>query len=71
MQSSVPVQHKSHAFDSVHVINARCGNIAGNEQCSEAQHVLDNIQAAPVVVRFNGNCLQRLSAIADVHSNMD
>ena len=48
-----------------------CGNIAGNEQCSEAQHVLDNIQAAPVVVRFNGDCLQRLSAIADVHSNMD
>ena len=61
----------AHAFTPLHKINARCGNTAGHEQRSEAQHVLDNIQAAPVVVRTDGYCLQRIPAVADGHANMD
>ena len=67
--------HGCHLFSklpcSLLVINARCGDTAGNEQCSEAHHVLDNFQAAYVVVRTDGYCLQRLPVVADVHPNLD
>lgn len=61
-----------HLFLSTYIVGSVLHDAtAGDEQCSEAYYVLHNIEAASVVVRADGYCLQRLPAVADVHPNMD
>ena len=45
--------------------------VAGDEQCSEKRHVLQNSEAALMVVRAYGRCLQRFLATFDLNPKMD